>query len=98
LEPSETVPEIRQKVRKISPKSVGNPAKKWQKNGQNNADFFQKNARKPTKNAGKIAEKSTQKVSVWESEMTKTMEKQVHFGPRPPRTLPDKSYKISRKK
>ena len=47
-------------------------------------NFFQKNARNLTKNAGKIAEKSTQKVSVWESEMTKTMEKQVHFCSRHP--------------
>ena len=84
LEPSETVPEIRQKVRKTSPKNAGNPAKNDRKIARKVWNFFQKNARKFTKNAGKIAEKNIQKVSVWESEMTKTMEKQVHFCPRHP--------------
>ena len=46
--------------------------------------LFQKNARNPLKKCKKNCRKSTQKVSVWESEMAKTMEKQVHFCSRHP--------------
>ena len=46
--------------------------------------FFQKKCKKTHKKSRKIAEKSAQKVSVCESEMTKTMEKQVHFCSRHP--------------
>ena len=78
------MPEIRQKVRKTSPKNVGNPAKNDRKTARKMQIFSPKNARNLTKNTGKITEKSTQKVSIWDSEMTKTMEKQVHFCSRHP--------------
>ena len=75
-----------------SAKKCGKPSQKTseilQKNDRKTARkmliFSPKNARNLTKNTGKNTEKSTQKVSVWESEMTKTMEKQVHFCSRHP--------------
>ena len=49
LESSEPVPEIRQKVRKTSQKSIGNPAKNCQKSGQKVLEILSKNARNSAK-------------------------------------------------
>ena len=62
LESSETVPGIRQKVRKTSQKSIGNPAKNGQKSGKKNAGNSVKKCKKlRQKSAGKSPEKVSKK-------------------------------------
>ena len=78
------------KVSEILQKIVRKAAKKCWK-------FSQKMQEIPPKKCRKTSRKSVQKVTVRQSEMVKTMEKQVHFCPRAPRALPGKSYKNWRK-
>jgi hypothetical protein len=49
LESSETVPDTRQKVRKTSQKSIGNPAKKCQKSDQKVPEILSKSVRNSVK-------------------------------------------------
>ena len=62
---SATVPEIRQKVRKISPKSMENPAKNCQKTAEKWWKFCRKMQEIPPEKYRKNYRKSVQKVTVW---------------------------------
>jgi hypothetical protein len=61
LESSETVPDTRQKVRKTSQKSIGNPAKNGQKSGKKMPEIPSKCKKFRQKSAGKSPEKVSKK-------------------------------------